>query len=116
MANEKTTAQDPTKQKRRRRWGDRKDGYKVRTINPMNKFMPYIMPERSDACNTYADEFDVTKTDRFCREKVKEGKKNFSFLHIIIVSARGFTVSRTQPLRQRTKDLFQTRYSSGYDH
>ena len=86
MANEKTTAQDPTKQKRRRRWGDRKDGYKVRTINPMNKFMPYIMPERSDACNTYADEFDVTKTDRFCREKVKEGKKNFSFLHIMIAS------------------------------
>ena len=86
MANEKTTAQEPTKQKRRRRWGDRKDGYKVRTINPMNKFMPYIMPERSDACNTYADEFDVTKTDRFCREKVKEGKKNFSFLHIMIAS------------------------------
>ena len=86
MANEKTTAQEPIKPKRRRRWGDRKDGYKVRTINPMNKFMPYVMPQRCDACNTYADEFDVTKTDRFCREKVKEGKKNFSFLHIMIAS------------------------------
>ena len=60
--------------KRRRRFGDRSDGRKVRTINPMNKLMPYIMPMRCDACNTYADMFDVTKTDRFCREKVKEGK------------------------------------------
>ena len=86
MAKEKTTAQEPTKKKRRRRWGDRKDGYKLRTINPMNKFMPYVMPQRCDACNTYADEFDMTKTDPFCRQKVKEGKKNFSFLHIMIAS------------------------------
>ena len=74
------------KKKRRRRWGDRKDGRKVRTINPMNKFMPYIMPMRCDACNTYADMFDVTKTDRFCREKVKEGKTNFGFLHVMLAA------------------------------
>lgn len=73
-------------QKRKRRFGDRPDGYKLRTINPMNKFMPYIMPMRCDACNTYADMFDVTKTDRFCREKIKEGKVNFSFLHIMIAA------------------------------
>ena len=74
------------KKKRRRRFGDRSDGYKLRTINPMNKFMPYIMPQRCDACNTYADMFDITKTDRFCREKVKEGKKDFGFLHIMIAA------------------------------
>ncbi len=73
-------------QKRKRRFGDRPDGYKLRTINPMNKFMPYVMPMRCDACNTYADMFDVTKTDRFCREKIKEGKVNFSFLHIMIAA------------------------------
>ena len=72
--------------KRRRRWGDRSDGYKLRTINPMNKFMPYVMPMRCDACNTYADMFDVTKTDRFCREKVKEGKTNFGFLHVMLAA------------------------------
>ena len=64
MKEKKTT-------KRKWRWGDRSDGYKLRTINPMNKFMPYVMPMRCDACNTYADMFDVTKTDKFCREKVK---------------------------------------------
>lgn len=77
---------EAVKKKRRRRWGDRKDGYKLRTINPMNKFMPYIMPMRCDACNTYADMFDVTKTDKFCRAKVKEGKTNFGFLHVMLAS------------------------------
>ena len=74
------------KKKRKWRWGDRSDGYKLRTINPMNKFMPYIMPQRCDACNTYSDMFDITKTDKFCREKVKQGKTNFSFLHIFIAA------------------------------
>ncbi len=79
-------ATPPAKKKRRRRFGDRSDGYKLRTINPMNKLMPYIMPERSDACNTYSDMIDVTKTEQFCREKVKAGKTNFSFLHVLIAS------------------------------
>lgn len=74
------------KKKRRRRLGDRSDGYKLRTINPMNKFVPYIMPMRCDACNTYSDMFDVTKTDKFCREKVKAGKTNFSFLHVMLAA------------------------------
>ena len=76
----------PPKKKRRRRFGDRSDGYKLRTINPMNKFMPYIMPQRCDACNTYADMFDVTKTDKFCRQKVKEGKTSFGFLHVMLAA------------------------------
>ena len=79
------SAQEP-KKKRRRRFGDRSDGYKLRTINPMNKFMPYIMPQRCDACNTYADMFDVTKTDKFCRQKVKEGKTSFGFLHVMLAA------------------------------
>lgn len=79
------SAQEP-KKKRRRRFGDRSDGYKLRTINPMNKIMPYIMPQRCDACNTYADMFDVTKTDKFCRQKVKEGKTSFGFLHVMLAA------------------------------
>ncbi len=72
--------------KRRRRFGDRKDGRLIRTISPMSRIMPYIMRQRSDACNTYADSFDMEKVDKFCRLKVKEGKKNFSMLHIILAA------------------------------
>lgn len=72
--------------KRRRRFGDRKDGRKLRTIAPMQKFMPYIMARRSDACNFFEDSFDVTETTRYCRRKVMEGKTNFTILHVILAT------------------------------
>ncbi len=72
--------------KRRRIRGDRIDGRRVRTSSPMLKFTPYIMARRSDACNTYADSFDVTEIDKFCRKKVKEGYTNFGFLHVFLAA------------------------------
>lgn len=72
--------------KRRRRIGDRNDGRKLRTVDPMHRVMPYIMAKRSDAQNTFADSFDVTKVDAFCRAQVKEGRTNFGFLHIILAA------------------------------
>jgi hypothetical protein len=52
----------------------------------MTKFMPYIMRDRCDALNTFADSFDLTRTDPFCRRKVKEGKTNFTLLHVILAA------------------------------
>lgn len=72
--------------KRSRLRGDRSDGRKVKTSSPMLKAMPYIMAKRSDALNTYADSFDVTEVDKFCRKKVKEGYTNFGFLHVILAA------------------------------
>ncbi len=72
--------------KRRRKWGDRKDGHLVRTIAPMQKLMPFIMPRRSDACNFFTDSLDVTRADRYCHAKVRQGKTNFSFTHLLIAA------------------------------
>ncbi len=72
--------------KRRRRWGDRSDGRRLRSTSPMLKFMPYIMSRRSDAQNTYSDSFDVTVIDAYCRRKVKEGYSHFSFLHVFLAA------------------------------
>ena len=72
--------------KRRRRLGDRSDGRKLRTLQPMNRLMPYIMKNRSDAQNTFADKIEVSKADHLCRQKVLEGKTNFSFLHVLLAA------------------------------
>jgi hypothetical protein len=72
--------------KRRRRLGDRSDGRKLRTLQPMNRLMPYIMKNRSDAQNTFADKIEVSKADLLCRQKVLEGKTNFSFLHVLLAA------------------------------
>lgn len=72
--------------KRKRRFGDRKDGRRLRNIHPMLKLTPYIMERRYDACNTFADSFNIVKTDAFCRRKVKEGKPHFGMLHVILAA------------------------------
>lgn len=72
--------------KRRRRFGDRNDGRKLRTVAPMHRVMPYIMAKRSDAQNTFADSFEISKTDAFCRARVKEGLTNFGFLHVLLAA------------------------------
>jgi hypothetical protein len=66
--------------------GHRIDGRRLRTINGMSRCMAYIMPERSDASNTYADSFDITEADRYCRMKIKEGMKSFSMLHVFLAA------------------------------
>lgn len=72
--------------KRRRIKGDRTDGRKIKTLSPIIKMMPYIMSRRSDASNTYADSFDITAVDQYCRQKVKEGYSHFGFLHVILAA------------------------------
>lgn len=72
--------------KRKRRLGDRKDGRKLRTLEPMQVMMPYIMPKRSDALNTFYDRLEISKADEICRRKTREGKTNFSILHILLAA------------------------------
>jgi hypothetical protein len=72
--------------KRRRRLGDRKDGRRLRTIQPMSRLMPFIMPKRSDACNMFTDSFDVTEADKYCRRMIRDGYTNFNFMHLLIAS------------------------------
>ncbi len=81
--NAKSKAEKP---KRRRRLGDRKDGYRIRTINSMNKIMPFIMPQRCDACNTFAETLDITEAEKFVSEQLMAGRENFSMLHVIIAA------------------------------
>ena len=75
-----------TTQKRKRRFGDRKDGRLLRTLYPMNKFMPFIMRTRNDACNQFADSIDLTETDPYIRSKIKQGMVHFSFLHVLLAA------------------------------
>ena len=71
---------------RKKRWGDRKDGRRVRTVPAMHKFMPFIMKDRVDALNSFAEELDVTKADAFCKQMIAEGYEGFSFLHLILAA------------------------------
>ncbi len=72
--------------KRKRRFGDRKDGRKLRSIEPMHRLMPYIMPRRSDSLNTFYDRIEISQADNLCRRKIREGKTSFGLLHVMLAA------------------------------
>ena len=59
---------------RKRRFGDRYDGYRVRRGDPTNVIIPYLMKERNDAQVLFDVELDLTKVDAILKEKRKNGE------------------------------------------
>ncbi len=72
--------------KKRRRWGDRKDGRRVRSLHAMDYVSPYIMVERNDASNFFRDSIEVTNVEDFIKKKRDEGLKDFGYTHLILAS------------------------------
>lgn len=68
----------------KRRFGDRKEGRRVRSLAPVYNLIPYIMVKRSDAQNFFSDSVEVSDIDRFLRDKRAEGYKGMGMLHLII--------------------------------
>lgn len=73
-------------EKKRRKFGDRKEGRLVRTMSPMSYVSPYIMKRRSDALNYFTDSVDMAEVDAYIRQKKAEGMTNFGMLHVLLAS------------------------------
>ena len=72
--------------KRKRRFGDRYDGRKLRTLDPFYKIIPYIMRSRIDAQNYFEEKIEISKTEDFIIKKRKETGEKISFLHVVIAA------------------------------
>lgn len=59
-------------EKRKRKWGDRKDGYLVRDLTGLNTLMPYVMPNRADAEVCLMDQLDLTTLLQYIAKKNEE--------------------------------------------
>lgn len=70
----------------KKRLGDRKDGRRLRTIDPMSVVSPYIMTTRSGSQNILQDSFDTEECEVYLAEKKQNGYKGMSLMHIIIAS------------------------------
>jgi len=71
---------------RKRRFGDRKDGRRLRTLDPIESLSPYIMVTRGDALTYFVDKFETTEVDRYVRQKRSSGLEGFGILHVIIAA------------------------------
>jgi len=71
---------------RKRRFGDRREGRRLRTLDPYNELIPFIMKTRNDASNHFSDSVEITESERFLREKRKNGYPGMGYLHLFIAS------------------------------
>jgi hypothetical protein len=69
-----------------RRFGDRKDGRKIRTLTPYDKLSPYIMVSRNDAQDYMVDKFETHEVDQYVRQKRRSGLVGFGIMHVILAA------------------------------
>lgn len=70
----------------KRRWGDRYDGRRIRTLDAFYKIIPYIMRSRIDSQNYFEEKIEISHTESFLRWKRKSGYLNIGLLHIFIAA------------------------------
>lgn len=73
-------------EKRRRRFGDRKEGRKIRSLDPINTMSAYIMKDRVGSTNYIRDSVEISKVEKYIIKKRKEGLMGFGMLHILIAT------------------------------
>ncbi len=66
-------------------FGKRPDGRRLRTLEPMDQIMPYVMKERNDAMNMFEDSFECAPMDAFIKEKAADGVR-LSYMHVVIAA------------------------------
>lgn len=78
---------EPTaKKKRKRRFGDRSDGYRLRSLQPLSKVSPYIMPNRSGASVYFHESIEITEAENYIRKKRNQGLKGFGMMHLLLAA------------------------------
>lgn len=91
MEEQNKAAQEPIEnpapqKKRKRRFGDRSDGYRLRSLQPMSKVSPYIMTNRSGASVYFHESIEITEAENYIRKKRNQGLKGFGFMHLLLAA------------------------------
>ena len=74
-------------EKRKKRFGDRYDGYRVRSLSPMAYIIPFIMKTRNDASNLFSGSVELGRIENYIKKKRREdGLSGFGFLHVVLAA------------------------------
>lgn len=66
-------------------FGKRPDGRLIRTLEPIQRVMPYIMKERNDAMNMYEEVLLCKHMDEYIAKKAEEGIE-LEYVHIVLAT------------------------------
>lgn len=87
---------------KKRRWGDRKDGYRLRGIDSMHAIAPMIMPNRTDNEAVMTETLDITALNNYLENKnLSESEFKYTFFHVILAA-----LAKTVVLRPRMNRFY----------
>lgn len=66
-------------------FGKRTDGRLIRTLDPFQRIMPYLMKTRTDSMNMFEDSISCQSLDEYIQEKAAQGIR-IEYVHIILAT------------------------------
>lgn len=88
---------------RKRRHGDRRDGYWLRDLDALHGFTPYLFPNRADNEAFIEEDVDLTNLNAFLEKKNRENPEfKYTFFHAILTA-----IVKTVTLRPRMNRFVQ---------
>ena len=67
-------------------WGDRSDGRRLRTLDPMAQITAYFQWERNICSNHFEESLEITNVERYIRQKRREGLTDFGITHVLLAA------------------------------
>ncbi len=64
----------------------KKEGRRIRTLDPMHYIGPYLMTTRTGSSNYFADTLDVEIAEEYIKQKREQGLKDFSMMHLFLAA------------------------------
>ncbi len=72
-------------EKKRKKWGDRRDGVWLRDLDAMHAFLPYVYPNRADNEAYICERIDLEAVNRYLEEKNKDNPGDpYKLFHVIL--------------------------------
>ena len=69
-----------------KRSGDRREGRRLRGLDPWRTVIPYFLRRRSGSLSTLSDSVEVSAIERWLLEKRAEGWAGLGFIHLLIAA------------------------------
>ena len=71
---------------RKRRWGDRCDGYRVRNLDPMTMIEPYFMRTNSDSWVLFEDDVEISAAQEFIQRMRKSEVPGLTLYQLVFAA------------------------------
>ncbi len=64
----------------------KKEGRRVRTLDPMHYVALYLMKDRNDATNYLSEKLDIGTAEEYVKQKREQGLTDFSIMHLYLAA------------------------------